>query len=169
MGAGPQDGDDGKTPGEEQDRAGRFGDRQKNQQGNRQEAWIEGIRVVADSNRIIAALIKDSTTRRILESPSFSFYAPEFMRSEVEKHREEISSKGKMGEGEFDLLFSLLLTRVKILPRANYQHLIECLKRDIPDQKDLPYLAVCTLVEADGIWTHDPHFLRQKRVKVLTN
>jgi predicted nucleic acid-binding protein len=43
--------------------------------------------IVVDSNRIVAALIKDSTTRGILFNNTFEFIAPEFVRDELEEHK----------------------------------------------------------------------------------
>lgn len=48
------------------------------------------MKVVIDSNRVIAALIKDSTTRLILNDENFEFVTPDFTITEVEEHKEEI-------------------------------------------------------------------------------
>lgn len=42
-------------------------------------------------------------------------------------------------------------------------------KNYIEDEKDIPYLAVCLACNVYGIWTHDPDFLKQKKVKILAN
>ncbi len=43
--------------------------------------------VVVDSNRIIAALLKDSTTRSLLFNETFDFISPEFVKEEIKKHK----------------------------------------------------------------------------------
>ncbi len=45
--------------------------------------------IVVDSNRIIAALLKDSTTRSILFNNNFEFIAPEFVKNELKEHKQE--------------------------------------------------------------------------------
>jgi len=34
---------------------------------------------------------------------------------------------------------------------------------------DVPALAAVIANKANGIWTHDPHFKEQKKVKIFTN
>ena len=48
------------------------------------------MRVVIDANRIMAALIKDSTTRKIFLKDEFEFIAPEHVLSEIRNHTEAI-------------------------------------------------------------------------------
>ena len=47
------------------------------------------MKIVIDSNRIAAALLKDSTTRGILFDTNFNFIAPEFVKEEIKKHQQE--------------------------------------------------------------------------------
>ena len=49
--------------------------------------------IVIDANRVIAALIKDSTTRKILFNEHFEFVAPDYLMSELLEHKEEIMIK----------------------------------------------------------------------------
>jgi len=44
------------------------------------------FRLVIDANIILSALIKDSTTRKILIGSAIDFYAPEYLIEEVEKY-----------------------------------------------------------------------------------
>ncbi len=43
------------------------------------------MKVIIDSNRVIAALIKGSTTRGILFDKNFEFFAPEHIENEIHK------------------------------------------------------------------------------------
>ena len=49
------------------------------------------MKLVIDANRVIAALIKQSTTRELLLDMAFEFIAPDFLKTELERHREEIA------------------------------------------------------------------------------
>ena len=127
------------------------------------------MKIVIDCNRIIAALIKDSTTRSIIMDNFFEFIAPDFVLSEVRKHEEEIIKKANITNEELEILLALLFDTITIIPRTDYDHFLNDLTTEIKDQNDLPYLAVSMSEKADGIWSHDPHFQEQKKVKVLTN
>jgi predicted nucleic acid-binding protein len=45
------------------------------------------VKLVLDTNVLIAALLKSSTTRAILLHPSFEFFLPEFSLEEIRKER----------------------------------------------------------------------------------
>ncbi len=127
------------------------------------------MKIVMDSNRVIAALIKDSTTREILFNRIFEFFAPEHIKSEIEKYKDEIIQKANINNEEFNILLSLIFECINVVPQSEYNYFIDKLKIEIQDQKDVAYLAVCLLKKADGIWTHDPHFKEQKKCKICTN
>lgn len=41
------------------------------------------MKLVIDTNRIMAGLLKDSTSRKIILHDSFSFYAPDYIETEL--------------------------------------------------------------------------------------
>ena len=127
------------------------------------------MKVVIDCNRIIAALIKESTTRNIIFNKNFNFFAPNYILIELTKHKRFIISKTKMSEEDFDILLSLIFQNIIILPGNIYNRFIKKLKYKIKDPKDIPYLAAAFAIKADGIWTHDPDFKDQKEIKIFSN
>ena len=127
------------------------------------------MKIVADSNRVIASLLKSSTTREILFNRNFDFVAPEFIKEEIYKYKLEFVKKAKITAEEFDVLLSLFFERIKLIPKNEYRKYIDVLKNKISDAKDIPYIACCLATKAEGIWSHDPHFLEQDKVKVFTN
>lgn len=127
------------------------------------------MRILIDTNRIIAALTKEGTTREILFDESFEFVTPDHTVSEIEEHKDELKKKAKLTEEEFEILLALFLERITIIPQQEYAAFIDKCKEDISDKSDTPHLAVCFAVNAEGIWTHDPHFKEQKKFKVFTN
>lgn len=132
------------------------------------------MKIVADTNRIIAALVKggttrEGTTREILFDKNFELFAPEHIKYEISKYKEEILNKTSIKEEEFELLHSLVFEQITIVPEAEYNKFIDELKNEIKDPNDIPYLAVGLLINAEGVWTHDPHFQKQKECKVFTN
>ncbi len=127
------------------------------------------MKVVIDSNRVIAALIKDSTTRLIIRSARFNFYAPSFIKSEIYKYKKEILEKSRLNSEEFNSLLENIFKRINIIQAEKYDLFFKDSKNSTIDPKDFSYFAVCTLCSAEGIWTHDPHFREQKNIRIFTN
>ncbi len=127
------------------------------------------MRVVIDSNRIFAALIKDHTTRSILFNKNFNFFAPSFIKSELYKYKKDLMKKTNMTDDEISLIFKDIFDKITIFSYKEYRDSIEYFKKKVNDQKDIPYLAVCKLINAEGIWTHDLHFREQSEIKIFTN
>lgn len=127
------------------------------------------MKVIIDSNRLIAALIRDNTTRKIILDTHFEFFAPATIKEDIQKYQQEIIQKSELTQKEFDMLLTLFLENIIIIPQEEYFTLLDEVKKDISDVKDTPYLAVCFLIKAEGIWTHDPHFTEQKNFRIFTN
>ena len=65
------------------------------------------------SNRVIATLIKDSTTRKILFDNNLEFIAPDSITVEVDKYKDEIIEKAGISEKEYSILLSIMAARDK--------------------------------------------------------
>ena len=127
------------------------------------------MKIVVDTNRMIAALVKDSTSRIILFNQNFEFITPDYAISEIQKHKNELKSKTNLNDEEFDILLVLIFENIKIIPKSDYEDSINGCKKDMDDSDDIPILALAISAKVDGIWTHDPHFKKQKKAKVFTN
>ena len=127
------------------------------------------MRILIDTNRIIAALAKQGTTRDILFDETFEFVTPDYTFIEINNHKDEIKHKAKLTDAEFEILLALIFEHITIIPESEYQDFIKECKYDIDDPDDIPHLAACFASKAEGLWAHDPHFLKQKKVKVFTN
>ena len=71
------------------------------------------MRIVIDSNRFIAALIKDGLARTIISSRNIAFYSPEYVLEEVEKYLLYIIEKSKMSKENIELLFALFSENIE--------------------------------------------------------
>ena len=126
------------------------------------------MNVVVDTNRIIAALIKNGISRRIImDNKKFEFLIPDHSLIEVEKYREEIKQKAHISDQEFEVLLSLLLEKIEIIPKAEYEFCIDEARKLIPDIGDVPFLALAIAVDAVGVWSEDAHFQKQNKMRVL--
>ena len=70
--------------------------------------------LIIDTNRIIAALIKDSACRNILEKQFHHFLAPDFSLDEIKKYGAVICKKAGLSSSEFDLLLHLIFYNIEI-------------------------------------------------------
>jgi len=128
------------------------------------------MKLVIDTNRIMAGLLRDSTSRKIILHDSFSFYAPDYIKTELAKHRPYLVKKAKISEADFDLLMQTLLDDVELVPfedfEPEYDHAMEIM--GTVDENDASFLAVGLALAVEGIWTEDRHFLRQDLLKVYS-
>ena len=127
------------------------------------------MRILIDTNRIIAALVKSGTTRDIIFDENFEFVTPDYTITEIREHENELLKKTKLTKEEFEILLALIFERITIIPETEYKKFLELIKDEIKDTKDLQYYAACLACNAHGIWTHDPDFLEQHKVKIFTN
>lgn len=118
----------------------------------------------------MAGLLKDSTSRKIILHESFSFFAPDFIGTELSKHRLYLVKKAKIPEADFDLLMQTLLDNVELVPfedfEREYNHAMEIMGP--VDENDAPFLAVGLALGIEGVWTEDRHFLREDLLKVYS-
>lgn len=127
------------------------------------------MKILVDTNRIIAALVQESTTRDILFDENFKFLTPDYTITEIEEHKEELKKKTKLTDEEFEILLALIFEQIDIIPKSEYEDFLNKSKSLISDPDDVPHLAACFASKADGIWAHDPHFKKQDKFKVFTN
>ncbi|QGA80193.1 PIN domain-containing protein [Candidatus Nanohalobium constans] len=125
------------------------------------------MELVIDSNIVISALIRDSLTRKIILDSNHRFYAPEFLRTEVEKYEELITEKSGLKESEVETLLNLVLGEVEVLPIESYEHKLEKAENLIGEEdiKDVPFLAVALHKECK-IWSDDKDLQQQEKVEV---
>ncbi len=126
------------------------------------------MRIVIDTNMIIASLIMDGTSRKILFNNKFEFVSPSYNLTEILKYEKEIMHKAHVTHEEFKVLISLIFEKIEIIPKSAYGGFIEEAKDLIKDTKDVSFIALCLALNADGIWSNDSHFFSQKRIKVFT-
>lgn len=126
------------------------------------------MRFVIDTNILISALIKDSITREILLLPFFEFFVPEFTFEEINRHRDKICELSGLKNYEVDLLLSILLEHINIIPAQEIKPYFEEAKAIIGniDEDDIPFVATALAISNDGIWSNDKDFNKIKKIKV---
>jgi predicted nucleic acid-binding protein len=128
------------------------------------------MKLVIDTNRLAAALIKSSVTREIILSDKFDLYSPDYILTEIDNNRDYLIKKAKINENNFEEILLTLLNHIHLVTfkkfKDNYLKAFKIMKDIDPD--DTPFLALGLSLDADGIWTEDNDFKAQKILKVYS-
>ncbi len=125
------------------------------------------MRLVIDTNILIAALIKKSVTREIIIHPNMEYLVSEFAFQEAEKYKQEILQKTGLTTEEFDTLFEQLKDKLALIPDEEIQFKDKAQEIMRPsDIKDSIFIAIALSTENDGIWSEDKHFEKQNVVRI---
>jgi predicted nucleic acid-binding protein len=126
------------------------------------------VRLVVDTNRIIAATLRDSFSRRVLFCSKFEFITPKFAYLEVIRHRQELLEKSGLSSINFDLALNSILSHVRQVDDVDMVPFFEPAKRIMAsiDFSDSLFIALALSIENDGIWTEDRHFRMQSAVRI---
>ena len=127
------------------------------------------MKIIVDTNRIIAALIKDSASRKIILSGKVELLTAEFVRGELQNHKKEVRNKVHIKESDLDALLSKFFKRIYVVEDIALKERFEAAKAtmDKIDPDDTPLIALALAVENDGIWSDDKHFAMQKAIRIL--
>lgn len=124
---------------------------------------------VLDTNILFSSLLKDSTARKIILSDIFELFAPEFLFTEINKHKRTILDKTGLGKNNFEFLLLLLQSHVAVVSFREFSGFLneaEALMKNI-DMKDAPFIALAIKLEIP-IWSNDLHFKKQNKVLSYT-
>ena len=125
------------------------------------------MKIIVDTNRIVAALIKNSTSRRILFSNKFEFLTTEFATKELSDHKKEILVKVHIPESALDKLIANIFKRIYVIDdiaiKERFDQAMAIMDKIDPD--DTTFIALALSVENDGIWSDDKHFTMQRVIK----
>ena len=126
--------------------------------------------LIVDTNEIISALIRDSSSRRILLSPRFFFYTPDFTLDEINRYIPLITRKSSLPKRHVLLLINDLLERAQVIEFDRYKQKYLEAEKIIGsiDPDDVPFIALALSIPNDGIWSNDKHFLKQDKINIWT-
>lgn len=127
------------------------------------------MHIVLDTNILFSALIKDSTTRKLILEYDGIFLFPEYIFEEAEKHKEEILRKSEMDTDDFNELLALILKKVTIIPYEvlePYRQEAYNIIKDI-DVNDTLFIACALAYKESIIWSNDSQLKKQSRIKVI--
>lgn len=127
------------------------------------------MKFIIDTNILLSALIKDSTTRKVIVKSGWDFYYPEMSFHEVRKYKELVLKKSGMNEEDYSKLLDLILEHINILPDERIIKNLEEAKKIIGhiDPDDVVFVATELSIPDSIIWSDDSDFNKQDKIKVL--
>ena len=128
--------------------------------------------VVVDTNLIFSALIpKASKIRDILFESNISFFAPNFLITEIYKHKDKLIINSNLDESEFYLFFNGIIEKIQFIPidfiTFDSRQQAYDLCKDI-DIKDTPFIALSIDLQIP-LWTGDKKLKEGLRLKGFSN
>jgi len=129
------------------------------------------LRIVLNTNPLIAALMKDSTSRNIIKLAPFEFLFPKDALSEIEKYLPYISKKNGLNVDVNRIVLDTILTDVRLIDLKDYEDKLDIARSALAkiDTKDAVFVALCLSKDCLGIWSNDKHLKKQTLVKVFTS
>jgi len=122
-------------------------------------------KMVVDTNAVAAALVREGTSRQILLVSGISFFAPDFMREELEEHEDVFLAKSGLSEEDFEKIMSVVLANIVQIPAGSYLAFKQKALELTPDHDDWPFLALALSLSCP-IWSNDKGMKGQTEVKV---
>ena len=113
------------------------------------------MEVVIDSNVLFRTIISRGDIVNVIFDPSLFLFAPEKLREEFVKHRNEILDKTELSEKEFNELVKEAFERIKFVPLNEYKHCIPKAKALLKEHiKDEDFVAL-SLSKNCKFWTYE--------------
>ena len=127
------------------------------------------MKVITDVNVILSALIRDSTTRKIILNSEFDFYFPEPSLHKIRKYKSYILEKSGLIEEEYNKIMATLFKYIKLVPTEEIEKNWDEAKKIMEhiDPEDVVFIATALSIADSVIWSDDRHFEKQDKVKVL--
>ena len=127
------------------------------------------MKIILDVNVILSALIRDSTTRKIILNSQFDFYFPEPSLHKIRKNKDYILKKSGLTEEEYNKIMATLFKYIKLVPTEEIEKNWDKAKKIIEhiDKEDVIFIATALSISDSVIWSDDRHFEKQDKVKVL--
>jgi len=102
-------------------------------------------------------LLRDSTTRRLVVLGGHELHVPEYLFGEIGTHRDELARRSGQTTDALEEALRILRGHVTEHDEADYVDELGEAGRLLGgrDPKDIPYVALALVLQADGIWTED--------------
>ena len=125
--------------------------------------------IVIDANVLLAAILRDGYTRRLILISNNNFIIPEHIFEETKEHLDELSKRtGISNESIWQTLQEVIkLAEITTIKKEEFQDKLKEAITITPDIDDAHYLALA-LKKDCPVWTNDKKLKEQKMVKIIT-
>lgn len=126
------------------------------------------MKFVIDVNVVLSALIRDSTTRKIIFKSGLNLYFPEPSLHKIRKYKDYILKKSGLSEDAYTLILTNLFKYIQLAPseeiKKNWNKAKKIMEKI--DQEDVVFIATA-LSLGSIIWSDDKDFEKQHEIKVF--
>lgn len=125
------------------------------------------MKLVIDANILFSFFKKKSFTRNfILSHPEIEYFTSVYVFEELDKHKNIIQKKAKIGDKVYDLIMRELKEYIEIVGLKEIKEKWDAAKDICPDPNDVPYFAVSLRIKCP-LWSNDKKLREQDKVMVL--
>ena len=127
------------------------------------------MKLVVDTNVLIAYFWKNSETRKIIASEKdLELMAPEFALEEINKYKKEIIKKAKISEEDFKISRIDLAISIKFFKLEAYGNFLKRAFETSPDKNDIDFFALALKLNCP-LWSNDKKLKEQDKIKVYAS
>ena len=128
--------------------------------------------IITDTNVLLAFLLTNGITRRIIAETPDVFMSPEHCFEELWEHRDRWTKK-KLHDSELlEIVTDVKRLFVMAISPDAYNPYIQEAGELTDDKDDAPVIALALSADNEGIWTYNPKHFRQEifgeRIRVLS-
>jgi len=122
------------------------------------------LRVVVDTNKVIASLLRDGKVRRLLFYPGLELLLPRYVLEEIDEHRRYLEEKISPQAIDFILFKIAKKSRIIGVRELSQENLREARRlAEAFDIDDYPFIAIA--IEYDAIiWTNDKELIKHSLI-----
>jgi len=123
--------------------------------------------LVADTNIVVAAIVRKGPTRYLLFNGTMRTFTPDFFFSELEEHEAEFAGKSRLPYEQYRHSVRLVLNQIEWIPHEIYSKFKVEAKAITPDPDDWPFFALA-LQKKCALWSNDRRLKNQQHVPVYS-
>src|SRR3989338_8670516 len=127
------------------------------------------MKLVVDTN-ILVSFFRPNPVNELISKSKFlglRLFSPEHSVEELKKNKQAVLKYSELNSKQFDEKLEEMLSLIKIIPKDSFESFEQEAKQLAPHDKDIPLFALALKLES-AIWSNEPAFKKQSRVRVLS-
>lgn len=111
--------------------------------------------IIVDTNVVLAFLLTDGITRKIISTHKNVFVSPDFCFEELWMHRDRWNKHNLDDENLKEIVEKVKQYFIESIGKEHYLYNLKRAEEIIKDKNDAPVLALALSTENEGIWTYN--------------